>query len=99
MTHDCDLVAECTNTLGSFSCSCEAGFAGNGTYCADVDECSTEKAIDMLHDCAQEAECTNTQGSFNCTCKIGYFGNGTHCAGNSIADLLQQIMKSHVFQM
>ena len=29
----CDENAECSNTVGSYSCACKAGFTGNGTTC------------------------------------------------------------------
>ena len=32
-THNCDVNADCNNTLGSYKCSCKDGFRGNGTYC------------------------------------------------------------------
>ena len=32
--HKCDLNANCTNTVGSHSCSCEDGFTGNGSSCS-----------------------------------------------------------------
>ena len=31
--HGCSEAAKCTNTKGSFSCQCEPGYSGNGTYC------------------------------------------------------------------
>ena len=31
--HGCSEAAKCTNTKGSFSCRCENGYSGNGTYC------------------------------------------------------------------
>ena len=31
--HGCSEAAMCTNTKGSFSCHCEPGYSGNGTYC------------------------------------------------------------------
>ena len=31
--HNCDSSATCTNTVGSFTCACNAGFYGNGTSC------------------------------------------------------------------
>ena len=33
LNNPCDQNALCTNTKGSFSCSCKEGFTGNGTYC------------------------------------------------------------------
>ena len=34
-THNCHELSKCTNTLGSFSCTCGEGTLGNGTYCED----------------------------------------------------------------
>ena len=32
--HDCHADATCTNTVGDFTCSCNAGYDGDGTACA-----------------------------------------------------------------
>ena len=32
-THNCHIYAACFNTIGSFSCSCNTGYTGNGVYC------------------------------------------------------------------
>ena len=34
LTHKCDGNATCNNTLGSHTCTCKAGFVGNGTRCS-----------------------------------------------------------------
>ena len=31
--HNCNVNADCNNTLGSYKCSCKDGFHGNGTNC------------------------------------------------------------------
>ena len=32
-THNCDVNAECNNTLASYNCTRKDGFRGNGTSC------------------------------------------------------------------
>ena len=32
-TEDCDVNAVCTDTYGSFTCTCKAGFEGDGETC------------------------------------------------------------------
>ena len=32
--HDCSSVGDCTNTIGSFECSCKNGYSGDGVACS-----------------------------------------------------------------
>ena len=32
----CDLNADCTNTVGSWTCSCKTGYSGDGFYCTSM---------------------------------------------------------------
>ena len=46
----CDVNADCKNTLGSYRCSCKAGFSGDGHTCKGEKKfyqkkCSSHKAM------------------------------------------------------
>ncbi|MCE9673222.1 EGF domain-containing protein [Myxococcus stipitatus] len=73
-TATCSVNATCTNTRGSYTCTCKAGYTGNGKTCTDINECTNGTAT-----CSVNATCANTQGSYTCTCKSGYSGNGRTC--------------------
>ncbi|CAH1250645.1 CSMD1 [Branchiostoma lanceolatum] len=70
----CDHV--CTNTIGTFQCSCVSGYNLNADdfSCDDTNECFTANG-----GCDQT--CSNTIGSFFCSCGSGYSlnGNGFFC--------------------
>ncbi|XP_066022856.1 fibrillin-1-like isoform X3 [Pocillopora verrucosa] len=71
---DCDVNANCTNTYGSYKCTCKVGYTGDGHSCSDIDECKGN------HSCHMNAICTNTKGSYVCNCHPGYTENGRGCA-------------------
>ena len=64
----------CANTIGSYSCSCNHGYMGDGRTCLDIDECITGAT-----NCSINAKCLNTIGGFQCACSSGYTGNGYSC--------------------
>lgn len=68
----CDHV--CTNTLGSYTCSCKTGFnlGSDQMTCIDIDECK-------LNNGGCVAKCVNTPGSFECSCDDGYKAQGIQC--------------------
>ena len=80
-THACDSspspvdgspLATCTNTAGGYTCACTtSGYAGDGFYCADINECTLS-----THDCHADGTCSNTYGNWSCGCDAGYEGNG-----------------------
>ena len=77
----CHWEADCTNTNGSFECTCLSGFTGDGKNCTDVNECS-RKEDNTCHD---YATCRNTIGSYLCECNNSFTGNGTHCQGRNLS--------------
>ncbi|XP_066301747.1 adhesion G protein-coupled receptor E1-like [Branchiostoma lanceolatum] len=65
--------ATCTNTNGSYSCACVAGFRGNGVNCTDIDECAEN--VDDCND--TRGYCDNYEGGYDCFCIDRYpRGNG-----------------------
>jgi len=91
----CDPNANCTNTHGSFFCTCNQGYTGNGSVCSSEWMTSFVKPLSYLFPtlldidecnstgiyCDVNAECVDTEGSFNCTCKPGFTGDGFYCSG------------------
>ncbi|CAH3168554.1 unnamed protein product [Porites lobata] len=70
----CDIHANCSNTRGSYTCTCRAGYTGDGKTCQDIDECGASSPV-----CDINANCSNTRGSYICTCRAGYTGDGKTC--------------------
>lgn len=71
----CDRNATCANTEDGFTCTCAAGFAGDGKTCVDADECASGSS-----NCHPSATCTNIEGGFTCACAAGFAGDGGVCA-------------------
>ncbi|KAM7387911.1 hypothetical protein PAMP_024122 [Pampus punctatissimus] len=74
-TDICGGKAKCTNTEGSYYCTCVSGYrstglanfqTNDGTQCIDIDECEAGQA------CGPNSHCYNTNGSFYCTCQRDY---------------------------
>ncbi|XP_046881637.1 stabilin-1 isoform X2 [Hypomesus transpacificus] len=73
----CDENANCISEgVGATpSCTCVAGFEGNGTFCQKTNLCATANG-----GCSMFADCTETvPGERTCTCKEGYTGDGVIC--------------------
>ena len=90
--NNCHQNATCMNTDGSFTCSCDSGFSGDGVSCTDIDEC-----VNGDNDCdiPLRANCTNLEGSYDCYCRTGYTGDGRNCTGKSKSSS-SQLKMAHV---
>ncbi|XP_062417822.1 fibrillin-1 [Pungitius pungitius] len=58
----------CRNTVGSFRCLCNNGYAldSDGRNCTDIEECH------ISPDLCGQGRCVNTLGDFKCECFEGY---------------------------
>ncbi len=66
---------ECNNLSGGFVCSCQTGYAKDGSGdCVDINECNL-----VPGPCHPNATCDNNDGGFDCECKDGFEGDGTVC--------------------
>ncbi|CAK8671662.1 unnamed protein product [Clavelina lepadiformis] len=67
--------AVCVNIPGDFVCKCLPGYTGNGTHCANIDECKLG-----IHNCDVETtRCVDKKGSFDCDCLGGYIDSKVLC--------------------
>ncbi|XP_030290238.1 adhesion G protein-coupled receptor L4 [Sparus aurata] len=75
VTNICGVRGICTNTEGSYYCTCVSGYnstgpnqfqPNDGTECIDIDECKSGQL------CGPNSHCHNTNGSFYCTCQRDY---------------------------
>ncbi|XP_078367167.1 uncharacterized protein LOC144651149 [Oculina patagonica] len=74
--HDCDVNANCANTVGGHNCTCKEGYTGDGRSCSERLSCVSVVKCDL------NANCTNTVGGHNCTCKDGFTGDGRSCSSD-----------------
>ncbi|XP_010146410.1 PREDICTED: stabilin-1, partial [Eurypyga helias] len=73
----CHQMANCLNSSADSppTCSCSAGYTGNGTHCTEIDPCTINHGGCSIH-----AVCTKVSpGERTCVCKEGYAGDGTLC--------------------
>ena len=78
--------SQCSNLVGSYSCSCQSGFMdkyGDMSLCMDYDECSQPV-------CRANSSCLNLPGSYQCPCFDGYEYKGK--VTTIIRDLCTQVI-------
>ncbi|XP_078494191.1 uncharacterized protein LOC100183596 [Ciona intestinalis] len=80
--------AECVYDIieMAYTCKCEDGYIGNGSWCADDDECSNN-----MHACHVYAECENEEGDYDCECMDGYKGDGYTCEDINECEAMMEI--------
>jgi len=81
-THSCTAAGQnCINTIGTYECGCDTGYACNSALCNicdDVDECLTPALYCFNQfNCGdpgilQCSTCSNTIGSYECNCPDGW---------------------------
>ena len=71
---DCHKDAVCANIPGGFTCTCIAGFTGDGKTCVDTDECASNP-------CQHGGTCRNLVDAFACDCLPAY--DGPTCADDT----------------
>uniref|UniRef100_W5MQ29 Adhesion G protein-coupled receptor E5b, duplicate 3 n=1 Tax=Lepisosteus oculatus TaxID=7918 RepID=W5MQ29_LEPOC len=71
----CGPNAKCSNTIGSYNCTCNKGYKNNRMTRRYVDEC-TQGLI-----CGSNANCSNSAGSYWCVCHPG-FSQSENSTGN-----------------
>jgi hypothetical protein len=74
-TAGCSANATCANTVGGFTCQCNAGFGGDGIVCTNLDECALG-----THTCDPNATCSDQSPGFSCACNAFYQGDGHSCS-------------------
>ena len=57
-SHHCSIHAACHNTVGSYKCTCETGFNGDGKNCEDINECE-----ELENPCMADSHCVNFPGT------------------------------------
>lgn len=76
-SNDCSIFAECINDSeaeNGYYCQCKPGFDGDGTECADIDECKEGTTY-----CSDSAQCVNLLGYYECKCLLPRVGDGRIC--------------------
>jgi hypothetical protein len=79
----CDTNSQCTDTDGSYTCSCVSGYTGDGITCTDIDECFIKS-----DNCSDTEKCVNTVGGFTCECRVNYFRVNGECTASATRDLV-----------
>jgi len=81
-SNGCDANAKCANTVGGYTCTCNAGFLdmGSGYKCVPQPQEFVSASLCSSPCSAVGSTCTALpDGTFGCRCTSGYTGDGTTC--------------------
>ena len=68
-SENCDVNAQCTNTVGGFTCTCNTGYTGDGVTCTPVQCVNSETPTEIWEiDCKNGGNATGLSGSCTCDC-------------------------------
>ncbi|XP_017523443.3 adhesion G protein-coupled receptor E1 [Manis javanica] len=81
----CPEHSECANSLGSYSCSCQAGFISKNSICEDEDECANPRA------CPEQATCHNSFGSYSCVCNPGFESSSGQMSFKGLGEMCEDV--------
>ena len=82
----------CTNTRGSFYCTCQLGFTERNNSCHDENECQGYNSCSYTNE-----HCINTQGSYKCICKSDFVRKEGVCSRTVLYMQSKMVLGSVLF--
>ncbi|CAG5109944.1 Oidioi.mRNA.OKI2018_I69.chr2.g4412.t1.cds [Oikopleura dioica] len=97
----CGANQKCTNTVGSYTCSCSVGYEKSPFHnptdqfiCIDIDECS----LNTTTFCGPFSICHNNDGSYDCSCIDGFQMNMTSSLCEDVDECAEEDTENPICQ-